>query len=105
MKRYLPWIALVAAASIPLTPAEWREAAEEVRRSPSRMFLDLVHSVALSLKGREVEVRTGDSDVTFVLDDVRYDHEPPLALLPGLAGVDRPPLGAALGQRAIVAAQ
>lgn len=69
---------LEAAASIPLTPGEWWEAAEEVRRSPSRMFLDLVHSVALSLRGREVEIRTGESDVTFVLDEVTYDHDPPL---------------------------
>ena len=42
---------LEAAASIPFTPGEWWEAAEEVRRSPSRMFLDLVHSVALQPAG------------------------------------------------------
>ena len=67
-----------AAASIPLTPGEWLDAAEEVRRSPSRMFLDMVQSVARSLAGRELEIRTGDSDVTLVLDDVTYDHDPPV---------------------------
>jgi len=75
-----------AAASIPLTPGEWLDAAEEVRRSPSRMFLDMVQSVARSLAGRELEIRTGDSDVTLVLDDVTYDHDPPV--VPWILGTE-----------------
>jgi len=75
-----------AAAAIPLTPAEWLDAAQDMRRSPSRMFLDMVENVARSVAGRELEIRSGDSDVTLVLDDVQFNHEPPV--VPWIPGTE-----------------
>ncbi len=67
-----------AAASIPVTPREWLQAANDLRRSPTRIFLDLIRGVAENVKGREVEIRSGQSDVTLVIDDVRVAHDPAL---------------------------
>jgi hypothetical protein len=76
-----------AATSFPVTPREWLAVADDLRRSPTRMFLDVIRGVAQNLKGREIEIRSGDSDVVLVLDAVRADHDPsPLG--PVRAGLD-----------------
>ena len=78
---------LDAATSFPVTPREWLAVAEDLRRSPTRMFLDVIRGVAQKLKGREIEIRSGDSDVVLVLDDVRVAHDP-APLGPVTAGLD-----------------
>ena len=67
---------LDAASSFPVTPSQWLRAADDLRRSPTRMFLDVVRSLGDTLSGRELEIRSGDSDVTLVFEGVRAAHEP-----------------------------
>lgn len=81
----------------PITPLDWLRVVDDLARAPTRVLLETFTSVADSLVGKEVELRSANGTITVDVDAIVGTHTtPPVALgalrpgfeLEGLEAVD-----------------